>query len=135
MIKPIDLACIIDDDPIFVYGTKTLMELANFCKNFLVYQNGEEALKALVNLIESKSVMPDVILLDINMPIMDGWEFLDHIIKVPTEKSLTIYVISSSINPVDIQRAKSYSQVSNYLIKPMTIATLQQMMSELAPNM
>ena len=126
----VDIACIIDDDPIFVFGTKKIMKLANFCNSFLVFHNGEEALNHLKPIIESNNdSLPDVILLDLNMPVMDGWEFLDEFIKIPCEKEITIYIVTSSIDPIDMDRAKDYDNISNYLIKPITSQKLQEIMS------
>lgn len=128
--KKIDIACIIDDDPIFIFGTKKIMELANFCESFMVFHNGEEALNTLKPIIEAgEESMPDVILLDLNMPIMDGWEFLDEFIRIPTHKQIVIYIVTSSINPADVERAKSYDKVSNYLVKPISAENLHEIIS------
>ena len=66
--KKIDIACIVDDDPIFVYGAKRMMELADFCNGFMIFNNGHDALHKLKALIESNHNLPDLILLDLNMP-------------------------------------------------------------------
>jgi len=129
--KKVDIACIIDDDPIFVFGTKRMMTLANFCNNFMVFQNGEEAINYLKPIIQTKNfALPDIILLDINMPIMDGWQFLDEFTSIPNDKKITIYIVSSSIDPQDIARAKEYDTISNYLVKPITSEKLQSILSE-----
>jgi CheY-like chemotaxis protein len=128
--KKIDIACIIDDDPIFVFGTKKIMKLANFCNSFMVFHNGEEAIQKLRPILESNGdSLPDVILLDLNMPVMDGWEFLDEFIKIPSPKEITIYIVTSSIDPHDIERAKDYDKISNYLIKPISSEKLHQIVS------
>ncbi len=122
--KKIDIACVIDDDPIFVFGVKKVMQLADICTNFLIYRNGKEALDALTRLISNGGKLPDVILLDLNMPILDGWQFLDEFIKVPVPKKITVYIVSSSVDPKDVLRAKSYSIVNNYIIKPISMKKL-----------
>jgi len=128
--KKVDIACIIDDDPIFVFGTKKIMKLANFCNNFMVFHNGEEAINNLKPIIEANEPsLPDVILLDLNMPVMDGWEFLDEFVKIPCEKEITIYIVTSSIDPMDMDRAKDYDNISNYLIKPISAQKLQEILS------
>lgn len=129
--KKVDIACIIDDDPIFVFGTKKIMELANFCENFMVFHNGEEALNHLQPIIEvGRESIPDVILLDLNMPIMDGWEFLDEFTRIPCKKQIVIYIVTSSVDPADVERAKTYDKVSNYLVKPISSRKLQQILSK-----
>ncbi|MCM8571073.1 response regulator [Gramella jeungdoensis] len=124
--KKIDLACIIDDDPVFVFGAKKIMELGNICNSFMVFPNGAEALNSLKPIISSKQKLPDFILLDINMPVMNGWDFLDEFIKIPCEKNITIYIVTSSLDPFDMEKAKSYSNVNNYLIKPINSNNLRE---------
>ncbi|UAB82923.1 response regulator [Zunongwangia sp. SCSIO 43204] len=126
--KKIYLACIIDDDPIFVFSAKKIMELADFCNGFMVFHNGKEALNHLDAVISTGEELPDVILLDLNMPVMDGWEFLEEFIKIESEKVITIYIVSSSIDPGDINKAKSYDNVSNYIVKPVTIESLKSVL-------
>lgn len=124
--KKIDIACIIDDDPIFVFGTKKIMELANFCESFMVFPNGEEAINNLKPIVEAGGPsIPDVILLDLNMPIMDGWQFLDEFTKIPCQKKIIIYIVTSSINPEDMEKAKRYDRISNYLVKPISVENLK----------
>ncbi len=129
--KTIDLACIIDDDPIYLFGIKKMMEVGHLCKGFMVYNNGLEALNALKPMLSNDEDFPQIILLDLNMPIMDGWQFLDEIVKIPTSKKVTIYIVSSSIDPMDLKKAKQYSVVTNYLIKPMTIANLEKVVNSI----
>jgi len=127
----IDLACIIDDDPIFVYGAKRIMELNHFCESFLIFNNGKDAFDYLEPVLKSGGTkIPEIILLDLNMPIMDGWQFLEHIVQIPTEKKLTIYIVTSSIDPHDINKAKEFEGVSNYVVKPITFPKLQQLIEQ-----
>jgi len=125
----IDVACIIDDDPIFIFGAKRMMELSDFCNSFMIFKNGQEAINNLKPIMNTGAQVPDIILLDINMPIMDGWEFLDEFVKIESHKLVTIYIVSSSIDPVDLDRAKRYKAVSNYIIKPISIDTLKEILS------
>lgn len=128
--KNIDIACIIDDDPIFVFGAKRIMQFADFCTAFMIFHNGEEALNNLKSIIVAGEKLPDMILLDLNMPIMDGWQFLDEFTKIKTEKKITIYIITSSIDPADVTRSKAYQNVNNYIVKPITMETLKQLLHE-----
>ncbi|KJD33496.1 transcriptional regulator [Tamlana nanhaiensis] len=131
--KKIDIACIIDDDPIFVYGVKKLMKFANFCESFMIFNNGEEAINNLKPILESESSkdMPDIILLDLNMPIMDGWQFLDEFTKIDAHKQITIYIVSSSIDPQDKNKLKNYETVSKFIIKPITVELLENISKEI----
>ncbi|NRR91086.1 response regulator [Winogradskyella undariae] len=126
----IDVACIIDDDPIFIFGAKRMMQLSNFCNSFMVFKNGQEAINNLKPIMNSDEAIPNVILLDINMPIMDGWQFLDEFIKIESHKSITIYIVSSSIDPVDLNRAKRYDNIKNYIIKPISFKKLESILQD-----
>lgn len=123
----IDIACIIDDDPIFVFGTKRIMEIADFCESFMIFRNGKEAFEHLETIILADKKLPDLILLDLNMPIWDGWKFLDEFTKIPSANPITIYIMTSSIDPADVEKAKSYDSVSNYMVKPITMEELQKL--------
>ncbi|SFU49572.1 Response regulator receiver domain-containing protein [Pustulibacterium marinum] len=129
--KKINLACIIDDDPIFIFGTKRIMKLSNFCNDYLVFNNGRQALNELQELIKTQQDLPEVILLDLNMPIMDGWQFLDEITKTEITQRVTIFIVTSSIDPEDTKKAKTYSQISNYIVKPVTSKNLQKLLTQI----
>ncbi len=126
--KKIELACIVDDDSIYVFGLKKLIEIHNLCENLLVFQNGEAAMKYLKPVVNDPQSVPDVILLDINMPVMDGWAFLEEFTKIKPNlaKEVIIYMVSSSIHDNDIEKAKKYSEVSDYVVKPITIPDLNK---------
>ncbi|KYG71585.1 response regulator receiver domain-containing protein [Roseivirga ehrenbergii] len=128
--KKIDIACIIDDDPIFVFGAKRMMELANFCNGFMVFQDGKKALEGLAAIIASGNNLPELILLDLNMPVMDGWQFLDEFTKIKTDKKITLYIVSSSIDNEDFNKAETYEVVSNYIVKPITMDTLKGILED-----
>ncbi|SEL12832.1 Response regulator receiver domain-containing protein [Aquimarina amphilecti] len=126
--RRIDIACVIDDDPIFVFGIKKVMQLIDFCEGIMVFKNGQEALNNLGAIISAKEKLPDIILLDLNMPILDGWQFLDEFIKIPCEKEILIYVVSSSVDPEDVLKAKSYEGVSDYIVKPISVSKLKEVL-------
>ena len=93
------------------------------------YKIGSAALdyfvSALLNLEERE--IPQVILLDLNMPVMDGWQFLTELGKydLPKLKDITLYIVSSSINPADLERSKAVEMVSDFLVKPVNIDNLE----------
>ncbi len=129
--KKIDSCCIIDDDPIFVYGTKRLMKEIDFCENITVYSNGQDALEGLLEISESGEKLPPFIFLDLNMPIMNGWEFLDGFRKIPSINLMrtVIYIVSSSIDPRDLEKVKNYKEVNNYILKPITPKDLEAVLN------
>jgi CheY-like chemotaxis protein len=129
--KKVDIACIIDDDPVFVFGIKRIMQLADFCNGFLVFRNGKEALDHFHAIIENGEKVPEVILLDINMPVMDGWEFLEEFTKIQAKNPITIYIVTSSIDPADFKRAQQFEDITNYLVKPIAVDKLRQIITNL----
>ncbi len=131
IMKKIESCCIIDDDPIFIYGTKRLMNEIEFCESIIVYNNGQDALDGLLELSESGQKIPPFIFLDLNMPIMDGWEFLEELSKIPSNKlkKTTIYIISSSVDPRDLEKVKNYKAVNNYILKPITPTDLETVLN------
>lgn len=128
--QKIELACIIDDDKIYVNLVKKIIEIKHLSENLLIFKNGLEALDyfkvILTNMSEEK--LPDIIFLDLNMPVMDGWEFLGEFIKIKNnfDKKITLYVVSSSIDPRDLERAKSFNLITDYLIKPIELKKFEQ---------
>ena len=77
--------------------------------------------------------LPDVIFLDINMPVMNGWQFLDeyHKILEQFKKPIYIYMVSSSVDDCDIQRSKEYSGVTDYIVKPINKIKYQELIDRL----
>lgn len=121
----IKLSCIIDDDHVYVNLVKRIIDIKSLSENLLIFKNGREAIehfKILLPNIDS-SLFPEIILLDLNMPIMDGWEFLKEFTQITPPKGLktTLYVVSSSIDPYEIERAKAHFLVKDYLIKPVNL--------------
>lgn len=128
--QKVELACIIDDDKIYVNLVRKIIEIKKLSENLLIFKNGKEALDyfqlIMGNMTEDK--LPDIIFLDLNMPVMDGWEFLSEFIKIKNnfEKKITLYVVSSSIDPRDLERAKSFNMVTDYLIKPIELKKFEK---------
>lgn len=132
--KKIDLACIVEDDPMHLFITKKYVELSGFVEKILVCTNGKEAYSTLKTMIQNSEKLPQVIFLDLNMPVWDGWQFLDEFTKIPIEQKITIFILTSSNNEEDIKRAERYSLTSNYLVKPIDQSHLKEILEELANN-
>lgn len=120
--RKIELLALVDDDDTFVFITKRIIEKTNHVKEIKVFGNGLDALNYLKENLNSEYRLPDIIFLDLSMPIMDGWQFLDEFTSLESQKTskIIIYVCSSSISPHDIMKAKKMSAVSDFIIKPVT---------------
>ena len=131
--KLLDVAFIVDDDPIHQFGMKVLLQRIKFSNEVLIYQNGQEAIDALTQRMEKGLKLPSIIFLDLNMPIKDGWGFLDDFVEIPHQnrEKIVIYVVSSSINPSDQEKAKKYAVVSNYIVKPISKDQLTNVLDDL----
>ncbi|MCK0146150.1 response regulator [Arenibacter sp. F26102] len=127
----INTTCIIDDDPIFVFGSKVLLKNNGFASNIIVFQNGKEALDMIVTMLESDEGLPEVIFLDLNMPIMDGWEFLDEFSKLSNVQNIKVYILSSSIDSRDIEKAKQYGIVNDFIAKPLTDSKISELIKKI----
>ena len=135
MSKPF-IACIIDDDAIHKFTVTRTIESRKLAKKTLVFSDGELAIQFLTDNVSNNENLPDIIFLDVNMPVMDGWQFLEEYlcIKPQIEKNIVIYMVSSSSNPADLERVKNTSEISDYIIKPVMPDTLTKIMTALETN-
>ena len=114
---------VVDDDKIHHFIIRKLLESNTIAIEPLFFENGLDAINDLKEKINNGGILPDLILLDINMPILDGWQFLEEFIdlKTKTTMNIVIHIISSSDNSIDIEKAESFKNViEKYLVKPMT---------------
>jgi len=127
--KPVSIL-LVDDDEINNFISIKLIKKAIDNTAISACLNGKFAIDELVNIQKhDPSLLPDFILLDINMPIMNGWEFLDEYKRLnidPLGKS-KIYIISSSVFSNDINKARSYPLVKNFISKPLSVEKIKEM--------
>ncbi|WP_339836172.1 response regulator [uncultured Flavobacterium sp.] len=118
---------IIDDDSIFKIIVKKLISKAEIFENVEIFSNGEEAFLAIKDVLNKKEQLPDIILLDIEMPIMDGWTFMSEISVFKQnfeEKKTSIFISSSSIAIDDKLKAEKNTCIKGFLSKPITLNDL-----------
>lgn len=112
---------IIDDDPIFVLLFKKIIQKSGRFNRVQNFPDGQYAIEELIKMNDQGSGMPDIIFLDLNMPNIDGWQFLDALEKHSFISKLNIYIVSSSIDTHEIERAKQYKCVKNFISKPISL--------------
>lgn len=124
---------IIDDDEIFRFILETNLKSQNLVSQIRSFENGEQALQPLIDAIKSNTY-PAVVFLDINMPVMDGWLFIEELEKhfQSLPRGMKIYMLSSSIDERDSGRAQHHNLITDYLVKPMQKGKLARLFRDTA---
>ena len=123
---------VVDDDKIFHFIIKKLLVSNNINVEPQFFENGLQAIEGIKSKLDRQEAPPDLILLDINMPILDGWQFLEEFkaLKNRIQKEICIYIISSSDNTSDRNRAHEFKdEIKDYYLKPITIDGLRSIFS------
>ena len=125
-------ACIIDDDSIFAYGFNKLVKINGLFSQILHFNHGLEAMEYLSAPINAAR-LPDVIFIDINMPVMNGWQFVQNFEEIKSQlgKKIALYIVSSSVDISDILKAKSNPVLRDYICKPINNTHLTQVFNAL----
>ena len=120
--KNIKTLAIIDDDEIYIFLTKKVVEQTHLVDQIKVFENGRDAINYLKENLENPDLLPEIILLDLSLPVMDGWQFLNEyaLLKPKITKPININIVSSSISPEELNKVKSIIEVSEFIIKPIT---------------
>lgn len=124
---------IVDDDTTYTFLTELLIKKTNKVEHVMVFNDARKAIDSINENIQNNELLPEVIFLDLNMPIMDGWEFLNEFktIKTRLEKKIIIYIVTSSINPIDFEKAISTENVSDFIVKPITKDKFDHLLNKL----
>ncbi len=121
---------IIDDDPITVFGIRKMLTALGVPGDISSFENGEAAFRSIENRVSDGKSLPEVIFLDINMPIMDGWQFLDSFFKISCPHPIRINIVTSSIDPIDLEKFNWYksrtSHILEYRNKPIRLSDLEE---------
>jgi two-component system, chemotaxis family, chemotaxis protein CheY len=112
---------IIDDDPIHQRIAQIMIAKHQLYDEFVSYTEAGKALNDLKSNFSNFDFLPEVILLDLNMPVMDGWDFLEKFeeIRRNFKKDIRVFIVSSSVDEKDISRSQSYSSVKGFISKPL----------------
>jgi len=131
MIRKRPLICIIDDDKIYQFLLTNIINSNKLAEEIITLSNGEKAIQYLSNNRAIDENIPDVIFLDVNMPIMDGWQFIEEYagIKKEIKKKIVIIMFSSSLNLIDIERARKINEISDYIVKPIKLEDIERFLT------
>ena len=125
--------CIIDDDKVYTFGVKKIIKSYLPNNEVITFENGKEALDGLLELQDSGKELPDLILLDIEMPEMNGWDFLTEFdsIRSKTDKVIDIFVISSRVdkNTEELYKVEWDEKVADFIKKPVQIQALKELLA------
>ena len=124
MVERFKTCLLIDDDYIDNFVTHKIMETSNFAENVIVSRSAREAITSL----SAGTLKPDVIFLDVRMPLMSGFEFLEEYDKLKIDKSgIKIFMLSSSLDPLDIKRSMDNKYLTQFIHKPLTQKVLEEL--------
>ncbi|WP_158856542.1 response regulator [Lunatibacter salilacus] len=124
--KDIRQVCLIEDDPIAVLLSKKFMQLTGAIEEIIVYGNGKEAYEGLKSRLKEGKQLPNLIFLDLNMPIWDGWNFLKEFKKLNILSKPIIYILTSSTSQCDKDKAKNFGLDDHYLVKPIDLKKIKE---------
>lgn len=122
---------LVDDDAVSNFINEITLQEMNFSNFIHVSENGMEALHYLTQSLMEGEEYPELILLDINMPVMDGFQFLEEFEKLPSNirKSIRVVMLTSSNATLDISKAKRYN-INGYIVKPLCKSKLEEVFKE-----
>ncbi|MGN7786667.1 response regulator [Niabella sp. 22666] len=127
------LILIVDDDNVYKLVTRRMISICCSNAEIIFAENGREAINLLQGAILDRSLrLPDIILLDIEMPEMNGWEFLRAFSSLPgmATRDIKIYVASSSIDELDRERTQIYPAVKELLVKPFSVSKISGIIND-----
>lgn len=129
----LNILVFIDDDYATNFYHKIIVEESGVVDRFEFFQSPVKALDFFQELNKSNSKSkPDYIFLDINMPVMDGWQFLEKYTEITDNPSSTIIMLSTSMNPKDTEKAEDIDIIHSFINKPLTVDLLQKLALDLA---
>lgn len=119
----------VDDDMVTLAIFKRILGKAQTIEKIETAINGQEALDLLINMQQNQVPLPDIILLDLNMPVLDGWSFVEKFQQVfpDNHSGLKIMIVTSSIDPEDQSKAKQYDFIVDYVTKPFGVEFLEKL--------
>ena len=130
--KRLKTILLIDDDAPTLFLNKLVIQDLDCTDKILTAENGRQAIEMLTEKTDQGFLCPDLILLDINMPIVNGWEFMDKYQSLSAEQKAKIVVVmlTTSLNPDDRSRAESIKDIKDFVSKPLDETTLKDIIEK-----
>lgn len=137
MKKKLKCILLVDDDEATNYIHKYVIEKVNCAEEVVCKQNGQLALDYLLSLKDGEYPRPDIIFLDINMPRMNGWEFLEHYknLEKSQQAQMVVVMLTTSLDPLDKQKALETGEISDFKPKPLTVEMLNNVLKNNFPEL
>lgn len=128
------LIFVVDDDPVYRLIMKKMAATCGVADQLRYFEDGEKAFHYLEAHYTAPDRLPDLILLDLNMPYMDGWEFLDRFTDLYPlmARPVTTYIVSSSVAHDDRAKAERYAFVRGFISKPIALSRFQELLASVA---
>lgn len=127
---------LIDDNEIDNFINQKMLESVSLTEKIMVFSGGKSAYEFLVNVLKSSSpeeLLPELVFLDIDMPMMDGFQFLDNINSLgPAIEGIKFIILTTSINPHDQEKAENNRRVISFVNKPLTAEFLENLKTSIS---
>ena len=120
---------VVDDDDINLFIIKKIVEKTGFDIDMVARSNGQQAIDYINEVIAQNNPLPRMILIDINMPVMNGWEFIEAYEALGIEHKVDMYILSSSVYENDIEKTKGYKAVKGFISKPLSMERLTELVN------
>lgn len=132
MKHPLNCILLVDDNPDDNLFHERVIRKTGCTKNIVAKQSGKAALEYLRSKADHPEAHPDLIFLDINMPGMNGWEFLDayNLLDDPLKSRVVVVMLTTSVNPDDREKANTILSISSFQTKPLTVKILLEILQE-----
>ena len=130
--RTLNTIMVIDDDPMTAIIFEKINGVLHFAQEVLSFYSAVDGLDYLLTLKDSRQHAPDAIFLDITMPIVSGWQFLEQY-EARSFPETTVYMLTASDDQSDINRAKKFANVKDYLVKPLTLNLVRTVLEDLTP--
>jgi CheY-like chemotaxis protein len=124
---------LVDDDKMQNFLMGKFLEKTGLVAHTHTYLDGKAAYDALKELTTNDPDLPKVIFLDLNMPVWDGWVFLDEFQKLPHASEITVYILTSSTNQQDLEKAVTYGLGEHFFVKPLKLDMLKDVLLKHLP--